>query len=34
MLLSGGHARSFLYRIVQDHYRNEDVDLEKIDSIP
>ena len=24
----GGHARSYLYRVVQDHYRTEDIDLD------
>lgn len=25
---SGGHAPSFMYRIIADHYRAEDTDLE------
>jgi len=27
VLLSGGHAPSYLYRIVADHYRAEDINL-------
>ena len=27
----GGHAPSYLYRIVSDHYRTEDTNLVKVD---
>ena len=26
----GGHARSSIHRVVQDHYKSEDIDLDKI----
>ena len=27
----GGQTRSYLYRIIQDHYRIEDIDLDDLD---
>lgn len=29
--IRGGHAPSYLYRIVADHYRSEDVEFETLD---
>ncbi len=32
LYIRGGHAPTYLYRIIADHYRAEDIELDKINA--